>query len=883
MDNILEFNGQWRTYQKDIIDHYDLYKHDNKIHIVAAPGSGKTTIGIELIKRVGHPVLVLVPTLTIRAQWVQRIKDSFLKTGLCIDDYVSQDLKNLKLINIATYQSVHSAMTMSFGRMEEENDFHDYEDVDFQEFDLIQALKNQKIGTLCLDECHHLRSEWWKTLENIKKQLTPLFTISLTATPPYDDSPTMWKRYIDLCGEIDVEITVPELVKEGSLCPHQDYVYFNYPTNDERQQINVFQQKSQMMFEQLMSDQKLKDIIQTHNIFHNIINYDRLLEKPEYLSSLLIYCESQNIEFSSQFQNVLGYKKLEKMSIKWMQILLQGLLYDDVDSYQMSQEIHEGYIKQLKSKGFIEKKQVVLEVNQAFRQLLVKSKGKCKSIQTIVFHEYQYMKEKLRLVILTDYIRGEYEKAVGDDSQDVYNLGAVPFFEMLRREVERKKSGLKLGVLCGSIVVIPASAKNQLLEIIGNDENIEFKKFGELSVDDYVKVIIHGNKHFIVDVISQLFEMGFIHVLIGTKSLLGEGWDAPCVNTLILASFVGSFMLSNQMRGRAIRTYQKDSMKSSHVWHLVCVEPQLSNNLEESLDFMTLSKRMDHFLGLNDQENVIENGIYRLQSIRYPLNKHNIRLTNQAMLAQVSQRDQLKQRWDQSLTVCDQVEVVEEVEIKERLIVTVLFQDVLRHFTIFVICMILSLILCIGLFPLTGLLASIYIGIYVFLFTIGICYYTKKIFMFKNPLARLKVFGQGILNALQVTNQLQSQECQVKAESNNIFHMVYLDGGTGHDKSVFAKCVYEFYDALDNQRYILYSKRRAHHNDGYFVVPSLFAKKKEDAQIFAQYMKPYIGKYEVVYTRNEEGRKILLEGRIHALANKQERCLTKKKVKGALE
>lgn len=60
-------------------------------------------------------------------------------------------------------------------------------------------------------------------------------------------------------------------------------------------------------------------------------------------------------------------------------------------------------------------------------------------------------------------------------------------------------------------------------------------------------------------------------------------------------------------------------------------------------------------------------------------------------------------------------------------------------------------------------------------------------------------------------------------------------------------------------------------------------KEKEDAQIFAEYMKPYIGKYEVVYTRNEVGRKILLQGRIHALANKQERCLHRKKVKGALE
>ena len=55
-------------------------------------------------------------------------------------------------------------------------------------------------------------------------------------------------------------------------------------------------------------------------------------------------------------------------------------------------------------------------------------------------------------------------------------------------------------------------------------------------------------KHDLVTAVTQLFQEGLIQVVIGTKSLLGEGWDAPCVNSLILASFVGSFMLSNQMR-----------------------------------------------------------------------------------------------------------------------------------------------------------------------------------------------------------------------------------------------------------------------------------------------------------------------------------------------
>lgn len=44
---------------------------------------------------------------------------------------------------------------------------------------------------------------------------------------------------MNMCGDIDEEITIPELVKEGSLCPHQDYVYFNYPTAEETKEIQI--------------------------------------------------------------------------------------------------------------------------------------------------------------------------------------------------------------------------------------------------------------------------------------------------------------------------------------------------------------------------------------------------------------------------------------------------------------------------------------------------------------------------------------------------------------------------------------------------------------------------------------------------------------------
>ena len=76
-DGILQFKGKWRVYQERVLTNAETYLSDHKVHIVAAPGSGKTTLGIELIRRLGAPCLILSPSITIRQQWLERITDSF--------------------------------------------------------------------------------------------------------------------------------------------------------------------------------------------------------------------------------------------------------------------------------------------------------------------------------------------------------------------------------------------------------------------------------------------------------------------------------------------------------------------------------------------------------------------------------------------------------------------------------------------------------------------------------------------------------------------------------------------------------------------------------------------------------------------------------------
>lgn len=897
-ENVLKFKGKWRSYQARILDSADKYLGDNKIHIVAAPGSGKTTLGIELIGRLNEPTLVLVPSITIREQWISRIEEAFLCDDCRTDEYLSQNLKNPKAITVVTYQALYSAMIRYKGKVtgkideiQEEateitqNGNMDSEEVDYTDFDLITKIKESGIRVLCLDECHHLRNEWWKALEDFKSQMPEFKTIALTATPPYDSTPDAWKRYINMCGEIDEEITTPELVKDGSLCPHQDYIFFNYPTSVEKETLQDYEDKAIDVQDALMQDETFASYISTHRFLNEEVDNDILLDHPIYLASIIIFAHQVKIPFPTKLKKLLGAKDLPEMDLKWMEALLQGFLYDDVDSFRCDKDYRKQIIAMLKENGLIEKKKVMLSSSVALDKMLINSIGKCISIKRIVFHEYRTLGKSIRLLILTDYIRKEYENAVGEPRSDVDALGVIPFFEMIRRGDQNDE--IRLGILCGSVVVIPAEAKQELDILIEGIGAVTYSNFGNLPMSDYLKVTEIGNKHFLTAAVTNLFQRGYFQVLIGTKSLLGEGWDSPCINSLILASFVGSFMLSNQMRGRAIRIMKGNPDKTSNIWHLVCIRPRSEMLKDEygniSQDFSTMTRRMQNFLGLHYEENTIESGIDRFSIInKLPLSKYSAEDINKQMLTLSSARDTLRDRWNSALTVYNKMEVVDEVQVADDRLKCVLFEDSLLKLVLSFF-MQLPVFIALGIRNVSGDAMMICILWMIMTALTGLIQ-VPKIFTLFSPFRRLKAFGNGIRTALEKRKLFEDTKSKVVVESLlTIYQVVYLNGGTGRDKELFKKCLNEFFGEIDNQRYILVKDRFFKGSTGYFPVPDCFAKKKEDAELFADCMKKYIGKYKLVYTRNEEGRRILLEGRVKGLMNRKARVKNRKKVKGALE
>ncbi|RSI88050.1 Type III restriction enzyme, res subunit [Streptococcus mitis] len=874
----LNFKGRWRKYQKQVLDRFQDYQADRHVHLVAAPGSGKTTIGIELIARFGNPALVLVPTVTIREQWVDRIQTAFLENEQKISDLVSQNLKEMKELTIVTYQAFHSAMNQLQSQ-------EDGEAEDFVGFDLLASLRAQKVATLCLDECHHLRNEWWKSLEVFRKQYEQLQVISLTATPPYDSEPELWERYIRMCGEIDQEITVPELVKEDTLCPHQDFVYICSPTAEESERLRQFEDRKWEYIHQLLVNPDFQALVSGSKVLKGDISFDVLLEDPKYLSAILIFMHSQGLTIPDSLENLFGAKRLPQVNSYWLELLLQSVLYQTPDWYEDPNGFREKLESELKARGLIEQRQVSLVKSKSRDKILNQSLGKLSAIADIFLTEYESLGQELRQLVLADYIRKDFATYLGDNQATISQLGVLPYFESIRRKAQEQEIPVSLAVLSGSVVILSTDVAAELKELL-HQVPLSFSSIGHLDQKDYVQVSFPSSAKGIVVAVTELFQRGRIQVLVGTKSLLGEGWDAPCVNSLILGSLVGSFMLSNQMRGRAIRIWPGHPEKTSNIWHLVAVQAQALITLpgeeprpESNQDLQTLSRRMEHFLGLAYNQESIETGLERLDFPKPPFKKKQISEYNERVKSLSKDRAGLRKKWQDALVVADRFEIVTEVAAQQQKIPIMLQFDALKWVRMSLLLLAVDLLLLLFRLRLIRVwwLTAACLLFFAFASWRYLCY--------KSPYKRLQSLGEQIRKALLDLGHLTDGQSRVQVEEDkgNYMIFVYLKGGSMRNKELFAQTVGEFFAPVDNQRYLLKAEKVRQDQSPYYAVPSLFDKRKEEAQKFLDFLTPTIGHYHLVYTRTEAGRKTLLEARIKALSNKNDRTLTKKKVKSRLE
>ncbi len=887
----IKFKYSWRKYQQRVLDELQSHLSDGNLHVIAPPGSGKTVLGLEVAIRLNKPTLILAPTLAIRNQWIQRFCDLFLQTN-SIPNWISRDIRNPKFITVVTYQGLRTAcnnLKIQEHEIDEEEEIEENENGTSTNPNLekiASGLKLQGIKTFVLDEAHHLKNEWWHTLIKIKENLNPII-VSLTATPPYDVTATEWQRYIELNGPVDTEISVPELVIEGDLCPHQDYVYFSLPTDKENGEIIEFRKNIKKLFQEIKNDETIIKAFENHPAWINPTEQlDWIYDNLTCYSSCLIFLNANKKEIPGIHLEVIGDKKLiiPALDYSWMETVLDFYLYGDRQNFKQFEE-HKKYLEnKLRRYGAIEKRQISFFQNKRVTSFLTSSINKLNGIKEIVDFEFNQLGKNLRMVILSDFIRKEFYTNSTANTIELNKIGIIPIFEKLRRENSNNK---KIGVLTGSIIIIPKSAYTAF--------KLEVAKFGISSINStpvpfdnrYVEILQPDEiKNSIIQIVTQIFEQGEIEVLIGTKSLLGEGWDAPTINSLILASFVGSFVLSNQMRGRAIRTQLENSEKTSNIWHLVTIDPTSPTGGD---DFDLIKRRFRGFVGVSfKEESGIENGIGRLNLPENIFNKEEAEKKNFEMFNYAGNRESLRKRWNTALE--KGVMLTEEIKIpfaekKEYKAVKSLY---LNKTIANLMATLGSGLIGFGLESLQGLLRATKNikspqDLYSYLAVIGSIgvalfgiqtYKTLKLyFKYRDISKDIQKIGVALLNSLIKAKIIRTEYSKLKVETSiddrgSVF--CHLDGGTTFDKSTFINSLQEIIAPIDNPRYVIIRKNKFMlfvNQIDYHSVPEIIGKNKTFAEYFKNQWERFVGSCELVFTRTIAGRKLLLKSRVNSVAS----------------
>ena len=862
---ILRFNGTWRSYQKRILDDLNFHLRDDKLHVVAAPGAGKTTLGIEVISRLNRPSLILCPTNTIKNQWKERICTSFLQEK----DYgvVSTHIRKPGYITVITYQALLAAFcgfddTPEDSRAEEE-DRPDpgYTITASSRFRLEKAdevigiLQAAKVSLLCFDEAHHLRKEWWKALTYLNEQLKPEQTLALTATPPYDADLNEWKRYQELCGDIDEVISIPELVKNGDLCPHQDFIHFSQLHARERELLEKHRQNVNVFLEKLRADTRFLDLLAGMRFLQaEDADMEMILDSPEFYVSIASLLKENGYPIPARFLDLFDAspKDIPGFDLKQATTFMNGFIHAEGEEWKRVEEIRDEYYNLARRTGLTDGKRIVLDGHEKYCRQIANSIGKLDSIVRIVDLESDWLKRDLRMVILADFIRM--------NDPDCSSLGVVPIWRKLKGSFPGR---ISLGVLCGSLILLPKDTVEGLQRLISENaiapDAITLDRFD--NDENYVRIIPReGIRNHIVRLVTDMFNAGDLTVLVGTQALLGEGWDAPSINALVLSSTVSSYMLSNQMRGRAIRIDKNHPDKVSNIWHLATYDPKSGNF---SFDLAQLATRFEGYEAPSYfGQHEIVSGIER---VMMP-NLLGIPETNFAL---AKDRDLTRRWWNNALFTgygnTPPIGLSTGVEADSLTVKALRYTSYKYYFLL-----LLSVAVALIYFPTPVQV----IGFFAILVLLGVL--LARYLRTGTVEGVMKQVSIVILEALSgqglIKTSLKQVGLKIREQQGELF--VVCANLPAEENNLFIQALQEFLDPVENPRYLLVRHttflKKIKQTD-YFAIPSALSPNKKGVELFQRLWNKYIGDGEIVYTRNPEGRRVLLKARKYAFSAAKKR------------
>ena len=603
--------------------------------VVLPPGSGKTLVGLAAAVRLRRPIVILSPNTAIQAQWADQYGAYFAPDGPEVG--MSRDLT--ARVTSLTYQAV--AAFDADAEVDESGDPDSHASrlgAGAQEF--FTTLANLGEVTLILDECHHLLAVWGELLDEMLTPLTDVRIIGLTATPPAVLSAAENELTTRLLGTPVFEASIPALVRLGYLAPYTELAWLTAPTSAEQDWLAEDAQR----FAELRNDLAAPDFASIRFFEWLDIYVDRLdgtawaaLEsaKPE-LASAVMHLHHDGLTSRPPGSRGREHYRTAATADDWARVIgefVREVLIDSDDpkDVQALRRLRSA----LPSVGFRLTESGVQRGRSPVDRVIARSAAKSRATVEILAAELADITNRLRALVVVDH-----EKATATLPADLTGVmatetgSAVQVAEQLSADSRLASRGIAL--VTGQTV---AANSRGAAVIRAARPSVRHHNDGALIYFDDE----WGPREW-VPFLTGLFENGGLSVLVGTRGLLGEGWDARSVTTVVDLTTATTATSVVQVRGRALRLDPDWSEKVAQTWSVVCVA---AKHPRGGGDYDRFVRKHEGYFGVNADGDIVAGVSHVDPSLSpfHPPAAATFDTFNATMLARSEHRDAGRDAW----------------------------------------------------------------------------------------------------------------------------------------------------------------------------------------------------------------------------------------------
>ncbi len=625
------FPGPLRRYQSMALDTFDKVRATGRrrAYLVLPPGAGKTLIGLEIARRLGNPCLVLGPNTAIQEQWISQwsaYQPALVTAGDSADlaapitALTYQAICDLDSHNPLLDQQVAEWQATVEGEHPAAADANPHHRAEAARLRgharmliagsgdhekllsilhpngqrLIERIKAGGQFTIILDECHHLLEMWGYLLRALVQELGDnVFLVGLTATPPSEMGTREAVLYQELFGHSDFEVPTPAVVKEGNLAPYQELAYITSPLDHELAYIS----EEKTRFEELLANVMRPDlgtvsfvdwlrsrILERKTNSGVDVSWQRFeTDRPDLALAGLRYCYANQIPLPDGAHLGEAQRRAPDAN-DWVALIgdyCVGHLRESADPKDV--EAWEMIRASLPPLGYALSLQGIRSYVSPVDRVLLLSGSKGVAAIAILAAESHALGSSLRALMLCDYeVAGS--EVVGK-LRGVLDAQAGSAALLLRTLLlDQATASLDPILVTGRTVACSRATAVALVPWLANespglkDRLDAVSLFSSAGSGDGWDALVQikptsgsWTPSEYLPLITRYFEQGSSHILLGTRGLLGEGWDAKSINVLIDLTGVTTTTSVHQMRGRSLRLDPNEAHKVANNWDVICV------------------------------------------------------------------------------------------------------------------------------------------------------------------------------------------------------------------------------------------------------------------------------------------------------------------------